>query len=580
MMPVTTLSEKLLERMGGRDAIHPSSKIARILRAGGPSKSSEFRRIHNLPRRDWEEADDLLELTTLATEAFRKPDGEMTLWPVQAAALRDAHDQGGLFAPIAVGKGKALISILVAVVMKANRPLLIVPAALRDQTLNQVLPEMKQHWVLPSLVIRSYSELSLAKNATFLEDMEPDLIICDEVHNFRNRSAGRTRRVDRYMTAKPDTAFVALSGTVTNRSIKDYAHILRWCLKGNTPLPDTWAEVCSWADALDGGIKEKDRAPPGALAIWTDDGRNVRQGFRDRLTQTPGVIATKATELGVSLRILNRRLSVPSEIAMMLAKMSLTWETPNGDWITEAVDLWRHARELACGFWYKWSPAPPRVWLDARKEWKRYVRDTLKHNRRRLDTELQVWNECLAVFEGKKKVPSCRLPAWEAWARVKDSFKPNTVAVWESDFAINDATAWLKEHRGIVWTEHSAFGERLSKVSGAPYFGPGDKVAAAIRVCKDPCIASIRAHGEGKNLQHNHSRNLIASPPASGKTWEQLLGRTHREGQKADEVLAWVNLHTDELEAAFRQAMKDAQYLEHTLGSRQKLLYADMDFEV
>lgn len=626
----------LVEKCGGVEKLRPSSTMAKLFKHGGPSKTREFRRIHALPRRVWEDDPDIDELVELLSAFLSKPGGQMTLWRVQAAALRDLYDRRGLFAPIAVGEGKALISLLAAVLLQAERPLLIVPAQVREQTNLQVLPEMSQHWRMhPNLEVITYWDLSQEFNANILEDINPDLIAADEVHRFKNRNSGRTKRMTRYMTANPETIFAALSGTVTNRSIRDYDHILRWCLKAGTPLPETWQELCQWADVLDVMPEELEdsRSPAGALEVWTydndgdpiltDDDKlvqiNVRQGYRDRLVQTPGVIATKADELGVSLILKERRLDVPDRVLEMLAKLALTWETPNGDLITEAVDLWRHARELCCGFWYRWDPKPPREWLDARKAWKQHVRDTLKHNRRRLDTELQVWNEeaekhgrprapklkatddeDLTVEEiekiqkanAKKKAKHERELAewrvnvnpehcmWCKWLSIRRSFKINNVAEWVDDFAIRDATKWLEEVGGIVWTEHTAWAERLSKVSGVRFFGPGKKANIDILTHTGPMIASIKAHGEGKNLQHHHNTSLVVSPPSSGKTWEQLLGREHRPGQKEDEVIYEIYMHADELRASVRKAFRDARYLEHTLGNRQKLRYADRDFEV
>ncbi|MHA1574435.1 MAG: hypothetical protein ACTSX8_10625 [Alphaproteobacteria bacterium] len=607
------LSDVILDRVGVEN-VTAQSKIGRLLRESGPSKSGEFRRVHNLPRRRWEEAPDLEDLVKLLSDHLSTPAGKMKLWPVQAAALREAHDVGGLFGPIAVGKGKALISLLAAVVMQAKRPLLIVPAALREQTNLSVLPEMAEHWQLhPALKIVGYTEISLAKNSNMLEEYGPDLIVADEVHRLKNKRAGRTKRISRYMSEHSDTRFVALSGTVTNQSIKDYAHILRWCLKGNTPLPESWQELSSWADVLD--VDVEDRPPECALSIWAPEDGTVRQGYRDRLTETPGVIATKATELGVSLSITARRANFPPSMRRTLAHMIATWETPGGDTISEAIDLWRHVREVCLGFYYKWDPLPPRWWLDPRKAWKKDVRETLKNNRKKLDTELQVWNEC-ADQHGRPRRPrepdveemteleaskaetkyAKAVDAWQldytkwrdyidpkhclwcGWLSVKGQFEPNTVAEWVSDFALRDATKWMDDVGGIVWTEHVEFGERLAAVSGRPYFGAGKKANEGIATHRGACIASVRAHCEGKNLQH-HSANLIVTPSSSGKTWEQLLGRTHREGQKADEVTNAVYLHAEELLDAFRKAMSRAEYLEHTLGSKQKLLYADIGFK-
>ena len=53
-----------------------------------------------------------------------------------------------------------------------------------------------------------------------------------------------------------------------------------------------------------------------------------------------------------------------------------------------------------------------------------------------------------------------------------------------------------------------------------------------------------------------------------------MIGRTHRLGQKHDEVtVEWCG-HTPELEGAFFQALEEARVFEERDGARQKLCYA------
>ncbi len=104
------------------------------------------------------------------------------------------------------------------------------------------------------------------------------------------------------------------------------------------------------------------------------------------------------------------------------------------------------------------------------------------------------------------------------------------------------------------------------------------KASADIADASGPIIASIASHGTGKNLQHQWSDNLVTAVPASGLTWEQMLGRTHRQGQKADEVTCHLYLHTDGVIDSWHRALGDAAYLQDTLGTPQKLLNADRDF--
>jgi hypothetical protein len=71
----------------------------------------------------------------------------------------------------------------------------------------------------------------------------------------------------------------------------------------------------------------------------------------------------------------------------------------------------------------------------------------------------------------------------------------------------------------------------------------------------------------------------VTTAPTSGTVWEQLLGRTHRPGQEADEVTFDVYRHTIELRAAMTKAVRDAHYQQDTTGNRQKLLAATYTFQ-
>jgi len=87
------------------------------------------------------------------------------------------------------------------------------------------------------------------------------------------------------------------------------------------------------------------------------------------------------------------------------------------------------------------------------------------------------------------------------------------------------------------------------------------------------------ANSEGRNLQQ-WNKSLVISCQPSGKLFEQLLGRTHREGQEADEVSYEVMFACKEQMDGFYQALADARYLQDTLGSPQKLLYADLELSL
>ncbi|KKL77897.1 hypothetical protein LCGC14_2030300, partial [marine sediment metagenome] len=392
------LSDLLLKKVD-RSQVRKGSNVHGYFARRGVSKSGEFARINNLPRRDWQDKN-----VEHMTKLLRTTGGEMTLWPQQAAALYELACYRGLFAPLNVGDGKALISLLAAVVLEAKRPILFVPPDLREQTRRRVIPEMRKHWKLhPRLRVIGSNELSLAKNATLLDKFEPDVIILDEAHQWKSLQAARTKRLLRYERENPATIIIGLSGTMASKSLRDYAHIARWCLKDTLcPVPTKWQELQDWADAIDERIpNEMMRMGPGALEQWVTDedretkldrnnqpvmfttARSVRRAYGRRLAQTPGVIMTSGEDrVGSSLIV--RAASpghVPPKVRTMMGKLRDTWETPNGDVLLEPVDVWRHMREMALGFFYKWDPPAPRDWLDARREWKVHVRETLKHNR-------------------------------------------------------------------------------------------------------------------------------------------------------------------------------------------------------
>ena len=165
---------------------------------------------------------------------------------------------------------------------------------------------------------------------------------------------------------------------------------------------------------------------------------------------------------------------------------------------------------------------------------------------------------------------------YDSWVRIRDTFRPNTVAAWHDTAALEWCAKWMGQGPGIVWTEHSLFAERLSRETGHPYFGPEglDAQGGPIEGAHGPVIASVQANGTGRNLQRWH-RNLITAPSPLAATWEQLLGRTHREGQAADDVEVDVLLGCQEHGDAWVRALSGAQAAVDTMGDTQKILVGE-----
>lgn len=545
----------------------------------GVGHTPELDRIILIPRRRLLTPDEEAERIDLLTNHLRTPGGTMRLRPVQAQALFEAHDYQGLFGPIRVSGGKTLISLLAPIVLEAQRPMLIVPAALIEKTRTEAR-KLAQHWKLPTFLhIVSYQALGRVSGADTLEKLNPDLIVCDEAHKLKNKRAAVTKRVARFLHNRPDVKFIALTGTISKRSLHDFAHLLAWTLKLRTPLPRHYHELEAWTLAID----ERPNAivpplHPGAilkLATEEDTGeptQRARTAVRRRINDTPGVVTASGEGCNVSLRVQGHVVPTTESTAKAFDTLRGKWETPDGWPLSDGFAIWRHARELALGFFYKWSPRPPDEWLEARKKWSAFCRKVLKDNRRNLDSEMQVALACVEHPEwyGDEE--------YKAWVAIRNSFKPRTVAVPFDDSVLAYCAHWASKHGGLIWCEHIDFSNRLSEMTGLPYFaGEGlDAAGNSIEDFDGPCaILSIEANREGRNLQR-FSRNLVVSPPQQGDRWQQLLARTHRDGQESDEVICDVVISCVEHVDAMRIARSDAQYQEDITGDHQKLLLADV----
>jgi hypothetical protein len=91
-----------------------------------------------------------------------------------------------------------------------------------------------------------------------------------------------------------------------------------------------------------------------------------------------------------------------------------------------------------------------------------------------------------------------------------------------------------------------------------------------------PAVLSIDANSIGRNLQA-WNRNLIVDVPPNGAKWEQLLARTHRDGQQSPIVNADVLFGCIEDVHGFWRAVEDSEYAEDLTGQAQKLVHADLE---
>ncbi len=551
--------------------------------------TAEFTRIQALPRRTWTKSE-LEVLTDKMTALLKTPQGTMRLRPVQALALYELGTTGGALCPVGVGEGKELISFLSAKVLFSRHPLLIMPAHLVKRS-EREMEEYGVHWRIPTnLRILSFQMLGQANRADALSVVPPDLFILNECHRIKNQNAAVTRRVVRHMKQFPNAKVIALSGTLLAHSIMDFAHIARWCVKP-CPLPAGFVELKEWSDALDeksgGGWNQRE---PGALLKLCSPAelqhpplQAARMGFRRRLTETPGVVATEggddvANKQGDPIQLTVRAIYYEQApiVEKHFEKLREEWSTPSGWTFSIAMGVWRHARTLALGLHYEFDPWPPgegppeeRPWCLARSAWKRFVRAAIKDSRGEnvLDSELQVANAC--------KKQALDDTVLKAWLSEQPSYTPVSSAVFHDDAALLTCQAWMTQP-GIVFTDHVFFAEELARRTGCKYFGAGGVDKDGLEIEKaDPnsCIIASRvANSTGRNLQAWH-RGLVTSAPHSALEWEQMLGRFHRHGQQHD-VTFDLLIGCRENWSGWNRAKDLAQMTRDTLGASQKLLIA------
>lgn len=591
----------LSERLGANvTTVHPNSRIAKALASAGVSKTPELGRILGVPRRVFDasaypDASILYAKGPCSRRGCQYcASGSPSLRPLQSAMIIEAAQNSGLFAAAGVGSGKTLASFLMHDALEAQRTILLVPANLRDKTLAVDLPDLQKHFKLPpvyraedydtnggspGVYVLGYSEISQTDASDLIEKIRPDLIVCDEVQNLRNPKAARTRRFLRFMRVN-SCKFVAMTGTVVNRSILDFAHLIELALGKNSPVPVDYPSRVQWADAIDNEGKPG-ATGVGALSLLCEDHESAREGFQRRFCETPGVIVTTEASISTPIKIRELVIKPPAVILAALEKLAGEWEW-DGEEYTGALDISRLNRQITQGFFYRaiWPGGiPDREYTDKRRGWARAIRARLSHQNRS-------GQDSPALLEAMAERGEWTPEEWVDWVGVRDRLEPKREPVIVSEWLADYAVTWIKNRTGIIWVSSPVIGELLAK-RGIPYYGEG--MDAELNALAEKCLhaaqagdyssiptiaCSIQAHGTGKNLQA-WSRNLVLYPMAQGAGWEQLIGRTHRPGQLApcvdfDIVLASVSACN-----AMAQAYEDSLFIAETIGQPQRLQLAE-----
>jgi len=249
-----------------------------------------------------------------------------------------------------------------------------------------------------------------------------------------------------------------------------------------------------------------------------------------------------------------------------LADLSADWQLPNGEYLADALQFMRAARQLSLGFYYVWNWPDGIVdheWNDARKAWASACRNYLKyHSREGVDSEslLENW---IKSGNGTRKLRG----AYAAWAHVKHRPAPPTKAMWITKDYLRQVVFWAKKqtYPSLVWFSSRAVGEALQGLGLTAHWQTDPKPG-------ETCALSIPIHHKGRNYQ-SWASNFIVEPSPTGAVWEQLVGRTHRHGQKADTVYVTIAQDFWPQVRALETAKGQAKYIEETTGNRQKLCY-------
>jgi len=559
------------------------------------------------------------------------------LKPAQAWVLYEIGIAGGVLASLPVGTGKTLVNLLSLLALHEFDPsialgLALVPPSLLQQLYRDarlaaehlMLPQVRVHGIDKKLEpagattllhVLPYSRLSLPTSSDWVRNLGPDAIIADECDRLKDPQGAGSSRILRAFIERGDAHpmhFCGWTGSLTDHSLTEFAHLAVLALRESAPVPLDKGTISEWARAVDAVDTP---APPGELRRLCDEEREdedpatvagVRAAFGRRLAETMGFVISTESSVEVDLTVAERPAPpLPAIIQEALHKVRTCWVRPDtlvgsdyDEELTEATEVAKVARELASGIFYRWrfpfiGGQPQRretikEWKEARRDWNRELRVTLKSRDEWLDSP-HLCELAAQRFHGDRQKrddrPEWASVTWPRWRDVKALVKYETEACRVSDYLAADAATWALADLGIVWYGMVEFGQWVAEISGLPMHGGGPEAEARLiggeyrgkqyrgEVGDRSIVASIKSHGRGRDgLQALFSRMLIAQPPSSATQFEQVLGRLERDGQQAPSVTADYYAHTPELASAIESAVLRAEYVQQSRFGTQKLL--------
>jgi hypothetical protein len=534
-------------------------------------RTIDLDRINALPRRVLVPA----ECERWAAEFTRvlraSPRVRAQLRPEQGIALIEALHCGGAFLGLPVGFGKTLISYCAALVFEAKRPILVLPASLRDKTWADfgAYAGVWRPLAHPFRLV-SREELALAKNASLLQEHAPDLVVVYESDDHSHAQRGAPARLIRFKRKHPDVPFVCMTATPERLSIQDFAHLLWLALGPGAPVPSHEAELDLWAQVIDLKTRDPRRPDPGPLGATR--GAAV-EWFSRRLRETPGVILVDGDSCDAPLTIRWRFADEDPKLDAHFKEFAKREKNPRGIVVSDPLSRLTLENQMGCGLCSYYDPEPPEEWREARRAFAKFVRDHVAWSRRSrnpLDTEWQIvqhYPEANAVC---------------TWLSTRGMFEPakHTRFEWLSTSAVKSAAAWVAESAkpGIVWCGSVEFARALSRLTGLHYYGSLGRCASGGGLHEAPrdrsIIVSWQANKRGHNLQP-WTRQLVCMPPQSARYLEQMFGRSHRSGQD-EHVVIDILITCGATIDAFESAVSEAKFARDVTTLTQKILRAEI----
>jgi len=489
----------------------------------------------------------------------RRPGSSAMLRPQQVQMLRDLWELPGVFADMPVGAGKTLPLMLAPYLLRAERPMMLLPADLfrtSDKT-DRDFARYREDWhvLLPEL--RSYEELARKDRAHTIMHAAPDLLLADEADPLRNPKNAVTRRVRRYRQANPRAKFCFASGTLITDNLEDYAHLSAWTLAQYSPAPLSPSVAFAWSEALKG--------------LGDPPVPNYQGWFRG----SAGVVCGAGVQCPQPIRVRCWDPGLPDHLVDLIRETEASGMRPDGE-LLEEMQVPTVLCSLACGLFHVWDPAPPEWWSTPRRAYLAWVREILDLELPGYDTQAQIedvldgrvvtdaWGQPLPlpprVDQGRERR--------RRWLEVRDDFEPNSVPVWVDKSVVPPMIERTQPRGWLIWTPWPALGEELHRL-GVPYYGGGSNPESA----DGRTIAvAVKAHYRGKNMQRYHS-NLVVWPSPSARVHEQMIGRTHRAGQTRPVDVVYrtaLPYHGQVLGRAYQQALKVSE----ARNSPQKIVLA------